>query len=521
MMKKIVFVLLVLMTAAVCANAADREAWLFDFETVATPTPTGYPETLGRWPTSSTSTTGVIVDPADASNHVFEMQEKSGNYTSIYVAYIKGLKDRDQVRVSAKLKNQNLYRIGIEACHSADMNCGSSCSNGYAPYNWQYDYGTQYAEFFDYGDDYPQWFIADEEFTYELIDSYDGNTRDGMVIFMYFANDYNVSGTEYGYFDDLVVDVPYYDENGDSQNDVQVIFPDGTSGIATDTIPICSRPKTDIASVDDPNGIDCQANIYDLIDFANQYDLTDYNFDVYTEMPGYQHKRFGWNDPAVLSDPNLALVTIGFSQDGDPYKTYHYGRWDVDDTVSKDTPNSLKCMIGPYSDRVQFYTALITGLNDGDKVYASAWMKKGPDQDSNVRLWAYYIYPTFDIAGFAGGDEGYPLDDGQWHRMSHEWTFDEAGNDGSRFGLVIEIRAYGSIFGQVSGWVDDMVISAPGTANIEFGHTSATSSYQAPVCTERPEADFNLDCKVNTMDFAFIGLEWLDCGYDDSSLCPF
>ena len=150
---------------------------------------------------------------------------------------------------------------------------------------------------------------------------------------------------------------------------------------------------------------------------------------------------YGWEDPnggTILgSYGNLGYANI------------------VDDPMGGGGNGVLELFEDPVSGTPQAYVGWITGLTDGDSIYAS-FMALGHNDlsSSSIRIWAHYT-TNDDITayeGSAGGNNTYSGAD--WTLLDHNWTFDS--NDGERGGLVIEARIYTTSGDSGAAWVDDL-----------------------------------------------------------------
>ena len=166
------------------------------------------------------------------------------------------------------------------------------------------------------------------------------------------------------------------------------------------------------------------------------------------------------------------------------------------------------------------YLAVITGLQQGQRVKAGFQAKcNSPSETAGVRLWAHYIYDENDLssyAGSAGGLGAYP-DADEWLKLTRPWFFDTTpytdteGIERIPVGIVISGRAY-SATGE-GGLIDDLFVEAPVTATVAFPDPA-----NDPICVGGlPEYDFNLDCKVNLLDFADFAAGWLNCNLQPDS----
>ena len=122
----------------------------------------------------------------------------------------------------------------------------------------------------------------------------------------------------------------------------------------------------------------------------------------------------------------------------------------------------LEIFEDPIGGTPQAFVGWITGLTDGDEIYAS-FMALGHDDlgSSSIRLWAHYT-TNDDITsyeGSAGGNSSYSGAD--WTLLDKDWTFDS--NDGERGGIVIEARIYTSGSDSGAGWVDDIFMGVNDT----------------------------------------------------------
>ncbi len=122
----------------------------------------------------------------------------------------------------------------------------------------------------------------------------------------------------------------------------------------------------------------------------------------------------------------------------------------------------LELFEDPTGGTPQAYVGWVTGLTDGDSIYAS-FMALGHNDlaSSSVRIWAHYT-TNDDITayeGSAGGNSSYS--GAEWTLLDHNWTFDS--NDGERGGLVIEARIYTTSGDSGATWIDDLFIGVGDT----------------------------------------------------------
>jgi hypothetical protein len=450
----------------------------------------------------------VVSDP-DANfpqNRVLKLTKLKTSTESTYLVHVEGLLDNDQVIVTYKMRNQSLsgssstkgLKIwGAEDNHwgNADPKSGSTWNNC-TPYDFNYS-GLSAGALNSLT---KTWFTQSCAYTFKTVSPGYANATGMLFEVRYLGSAIG----EVGYVDDIQVTCPDY---------CWVTFPDGTNGYDVTPVSMCINPL--FGDLD----FDCMVNMNDMGVAANNWLASDVN-DVATVFPsGVQTLGYGWED-GVIADPNMYCVAVP-SANGPTYTfNYPYSYKLVADPCHA-TPYALELAQGN-SGNGEFYVATIDGLYNGDKVVASAWLKSGNSDinggsgsgQQHVRLWAVYTSAsTGRYAGSAGGDEAYSLAD--WRRFSHEWTFD-AGSP-TRGGMVIEIRAYGK-YRDISGYVDDIVISAPVGATITFPHgMTGTTVTQAPFCATRPIGDLNVDCVVNMSDFAMMAADWLKCGL---TVCP-
>ncbi|MCZ4305320.1 PEP-CTERM sorting domain-containing protein [Zoogloeaceae bacterium G21618-S1] len=124
----------------------------------------------------------------------------------------------------------------------------------------------------------------------------------------------------------------------------------------------------------------------------------------------------------------------------------------------------------PLSGTPQAYLAFVTGLSSGDVVSARFWgYDTSAGNNPSLRIWGHYADAS-DINSYvktAGGSNTY-TDGNGWSELSNTWTFDGGATDG----LVIEARLYSMTSGGTSDrtdfWIDELRISAPDHASIQF-----------------------------------------------------
>ncbi|TVO69356.1 PEP-CTERM sorting domain-containing protein [Denitromonas ohlonensis] len=122
----------------------------------------------------------------------------------------------------------------------------------------------------------------------------------------------------------------------------------------------------------------------------------------------------------------------------------------------------------PHSGTPQAYLAFVTGLQAGDMISASFWgFDTSAGTNPSLRIWGHYADAN-DIGSYvksAGGSNTY-TDGSGWSQLSNTWTFDGSATEG----LVIEARLYSTTGGTDHSdfWIDDLQISAPDHASIQF-----------------------------------------------------
>jgi hypothetical protein len=123
---------------------------------------------------------------------------------------------------------------------------------------------------------------------------------------------------------------------------------------------------------------------------------------------------------------------------------------------------SLKLVDDAASGTPQAYVAWIVGLSDGNQVTVSFWRyDTTPAAAPSCRIWGGWNNDPGDInsyGGSAGGLTDYGPGTG-WDKVEYTWTI-----EGGHPGLVIQVRTYSSAGDTV--WIDDMTITAPGSAEI-------------------------------------------------------
>jgi hypothetical protein len=108
---------------------------------------------------------------------------------------------------------------------------------------------------------------------------------------------------------------------------------------------------------------------------------------------------------------------------------------------------SLKGIEDPVSGTPQLYIWWITGLQDGDTVFASLYgYAPNTNTYARQRIWGHYTTVGGDVSsygGSAGGNETYTSDIGVgWQQVTNTFIFDS--NGGANDGLTIEARMYSS-----------------------------------------------------------------------------
>ena len=111
------------------------------------------------------------------------------------------------------------------------------------------------------------------------------------------------------------------------------------------------------------------------------------------------------------------------------------------------------------------YVAWIRGLAPGDTVEASLWRYDvTPEMSPSCYIWGHWNDDPHDVDtrdGSAGGNEEYGPGTG-WDQTSWTWVVPA---ESDHTGLVVEVRVAGDTGAIV--WVDQMVVSAPGHADIQ------------------------------------------------------
>jgi len=130
----------------------------------------------------------------------------------------------------------------------------------------------------------------------------------------------------------------------------------------------------------------------------------------------------------------------------------------------------------PHSGTPQAYIAWITNLVQGDIVDASfCGYDDTPGASPSLRIWAHYgtSSDVDDYEGSADGLTDYTAGTG-WDPLEYTWTFDDGG--GTRDALIIEARLYSTpstSSDSTDYWIDDICVTAPGTATIHFPEPSS------------------------------------------------
>ncbi|WP_246116299.1 PEP-CTERM sorting domain-containing protein [Denitromonas halophila] len=181
-----------------------------------------------------------------------------------------------------------------------------------------------------------------------------------------------------------------------------------------------------------------------------------------------QSLDYGWEDGVgtiLGSFGNLADATnVSGSQSGsDGASSYSV-------SGARSGSRFLHVAEAPLGGTPQAYLAFVTGLQAGDLVSASFWgYDNSAGTNPSLRIWGHYA-DAADINSYvksAGGSNTY-TDGSGWSELSNTWTFDGGATDG----LVIEARLYSMTSGGTSDrtdfWIDDLRISAPDHATIQF-----------------------------------------------------
>jgi hypothetical protein len=456
-------------------------------------------------PSCAANVGAVIADPDVnfPANKILTYTKATGSTESLYLVHVEGLLNNDTVIITYKLRNgagTGKTRSWVaEDNHFGNANPKSGSTwNNCTPYDFNYNGNSNGPT--TYVTNKTAWESQSYAYTFSTAASGCSNATGVLFEVRY----YGAAGSVC-YVDDIQVSCPDY---------CTVMFPDGSYGYDATPVSLCLNPP--FGDLD----YDCVVGMKDMGLMAANWLVSDVN-DLSTEFPsGVQNLGYGWQDMGSVLDPNLALISIPSASGY--VNTFNYPGFMVVAAPNHATPYSLECIQGNGGNG-ELYVAQIDGLYSGDKVAASVWLKSG-NTDTNggsgsgqqhLRLWAVYTsLSNGRYAGSAGGDEAYSLSD--WKRFSHEWTFD-AGSP-TRGGMVIEIRAYGK-YRDVSGYIDDLVISAPAGATVTFPNSNlGSTTTQAPVCASRPFGDLNVDCVVNMADFAMMAANWLKCGL--SAGCP-
>jgi len=108
---------------------------------------------------------------------------------------------------------------------------------------------------------------------------------------------------------------------------------------------------------------------------------------------------------------------------------------------------SLKAIEDPIGGTPQLYIWWITGLQDGDTVFASVYgYAPNTNTYARQRIWGHYTTVGGDASSYGGsasGNETYTSDIGLgWQQVTNTFIFDS--NSGANDGLTIEARCYSS-----------------------------------------------------------------------------
>ena len=164
---------------------------------------------------------------------------------------------------------------------------------------------------------------------------------------------------------------------------------------------------------------------------------------------------------------NAETISAGYGwEDGNGTILGSFGNLASAENVSgfANTGNhSLMLTEDPVSGTPQAYLGWVTGLSEGDSIFASLFAFS-PSDGASIRIWGNYTSDVNDINsydGSAGGENTYP-DKDEWFELEKGWTFNSAGGDHT--GLVIVARMYSGTNDHPGtyAFVDDLWIEVSG-----------------------------------------------------------
>jgi hypothetical protein len=397
-----------------------------------------------------------------------------GSTTQTFVAWVTGLTNGQQVTASAYMKYAS-SGSGMRFWGHYNSGAGEA-----ADYDGSAGGQGGYYSSADWGQNEHTWTVD----------------RDGGLTIQ--VRMYSGEG-DHGWVDDLEITVP---------ETAQFHFP------AEVLDPVCVTPGGDFSG-------DCKVDFDDFNLFASQWLSS--GIDNASADPNYAaHTAWDWN----ASDPNEFVIATY------PADLTSYQLVSDPEAISGNVLQLTQASDSSYGD--EFTLARIEGLEDGDKVLVMVRMKKGDTEGITLGVISSHIRN----GAYAGGKiSSTPKADEQWATYYREITFDvgDITQYDPRTGLDIGVNGYrqsGYSFapGQVLGYVDEIIISAPDrqTVSVEFPKIqefqqnfgySVDSSVLPDICIANPAADATGDCYVTIEDYAVMAFTWGDCGWDDPALC--
>jgi len=174
----------------------------------------------------------------------------------------------------------------------------------------------------------------------------------------------------------------------------------------------------------------------------------------------------------------LAQQTVTYNWDSSPNTVlYVYGNGNA--TIETDTVHSgtqsLRFEEDPIGGTPQACVAWVRNLVDGDEVTASFWVYDNtPSASPSGRIWGHWNDSAdpdsvLRYDGSAGGNSTFSDGTG-WEQLEWTWTADSI-----HTGVIIEARIYASASADANViWLDDLSITAPGTATFIFPNTGTS-----------------------------------------------
>lgn len=175
----------------------------------------------------------------------------------------------------------------------------------------------------------------------------------------------------------------------------------------------------------------------------------------------------------MVGSAQAATVTYGWEDGKDILGSYGNITAENGSQYVRSGSQSLT-LIDQGSGTPQAYVGWVTGIDEGDKVTASFWVYDETPQGDypKGRIWGHYS-ANGDINDYSGSASGnYDYSEQGWTLLEMTWIFTvDNGDNETNDGLVIEARTYGGTGDTI--WVDDITITAPDHATINFAGAAA------------------------------------------------